>query len=40
MELTQLLTANADVLAFTMVARASIEWQTGHNIAQILDAVL
>ena len=40
MELTQLLTANGDVLAFTVVAGALGKWQMGHGIARIIDTEL
>ena len=39
-EPTKLLAADRFILAFAMAARALSEWQTGHDIAQILDAVL
>jgi hypothetical protein len=39
-EPTKLLAADRFILAFAMVMRALSEWQTGHDIAQILDAVL
>jgi len=39
-KLTELIAANGNVLAFTVVAGALGKWQMGHCVARIIDAEL